>query len=872
MADEPRKPRIRRRRIIERPRLIHALDRSGARVRMLIAGSGYGKTTLLEQWAPRDGRRVGWFRARQSAADVAVVARALATASEAVVAGAGRRLLERLSVTQDPEREATLLAEMLAEELEEWPGDGWIVIDDYQHLAASGVSERFVQTVVDRSPVGVVIASRVRPSWVRPRSILDGTVLEIPQSALAMSADEIDEILQGARSELTSGLVALAGGWPAVVGLAGMAGEAGGSDAVLPETLYEYFADELYRGLDPAVRSGLAILAAMPLVDRELAATLLGEERAELVCGEALALGILEEREGRLELHPLVRTFLGSRGGADARSDLRRAPAEALSLYRERREWDPAFELVRNFDIRSEFAALVVEAIDETVNGGRLLTMREWIQYARSKRIEHPAVALAEVEVHLRHGKHLTALTLAKAALENLNPTADLKYRLMVGAARAAHVGSCEEEALSLYQGALSSAQTREQEREARWGELMCTAALERPEAHALLDDLERSAVKSDIRDQVRMADKQLLVGFRFGFVRHLAESRRASELVDRVDDPFVRCSFRSQHAWALALGAYYDDALSTARALIQDATEYRVEPALPYGFATEAVALAGLSLTSEALVQVELAHRESHRLNDANGVQNAYAIRTRILLQEGETAEACASEPPDLGGAVASMRGEVLGSRALALASIGRIDEAVALANDAAAGTKGIEAHALLYAVRAVCALKSRSDDLLERCEALLTQGFDIGSVDFVVTAYRANPELLATILTSNQARDRALFLVRRARDDRLLGALGLSAASLVDPAVALSAREREVYDLVCEGLTNAEIARHLFIATSTVKVHVHHVFDKLGIRSRTALALNSARGRYATPIETRLSESPTDDVGTTPKPEPLA
>ena len=57
------------------------------------------------------------------------------------------------------------------------------------------------------------------------------------------------------------------------------------------------------------------------------------------------------------------------------------------------------------------------------------------------------------------------------------------------------------------------------------------------------------------------------------------------------------------------------------------------------------------------------------------------------------------------------------------------------------------------------------------------------------------------------------------------------------------LSAREREIYDLLCEGLTNSQIAKLLFISEATVKVHVQHVFDKLGIRSRTALALNAAR-----------------------------
>ena len=49
-------------------------------------------------------------------------------------------------------------------------------------------------------------------------------------------------------------------------------------------------------------------------------------------------------------------------------------------------------------------------------------------------------------------------------------------------------------------------------------------------------------------------------------------------------------------------------------------------------------------------------------------------------------------------------------------------------------------------------------------------------------------------------------------------------------DPIRSLSRREREVYDLLCEGLSTAEIAQSLFITESTVKVHVHHVFDKVG------------------------------------------
>jgi DNA-binding NarL/FixJ family response regulator len=48
------------------------------------------------------------------------------------------------------------------------------------------------------------------------------------------------------------------------------------------------------------------------------------------------------------------------------------------------------------------------------------------------------------------------------------------------------------------------------------------------------------------------------------------------------------------------------------------------------------------------------------------------------------------------------------------------------------------------------------------------------------------------------------------------------------------LSHRERQVLHLVCEGHTNAEIARSLFLAESTIKSHMASIFTKLGVHSR--------------------------------------
>jgi DNA-binding CsgD family transcriptional regulator len=50
------------------------------------------------------------------------------------------------------------------------------------------------------------------------------------------------------------------------------------------------------------------------------------------------------------------------------------------------------------------------------------------------------------------------------------------------------------------------------------------------------------------------------------------------------------------------------------------------------------------------------------------------------------------------------------------------------------------------------------------------------------------------------------------------------------------LTAREREILSLVSEGATNGEIAERLWITPGTVRKHLEHVYDKLGVRNRTA------------------------------------
>lgn len=56
--------------------------------------------------------------------------------------------------------------------------------------------------------------------------------------------------------------------------------------------------------------------------------------------------------------------------------------------------------------------------------------------------------------------------------------------------------------------------------------------------------------------------------------------------------------------------------------------------------------------------------------------------------------------------------------------------------------------------------------------------------------------------------------------------------------PLAQLTDRERQIMRLVSEGLSNKEIGRRLNLADGTIKVHLHHIFQKLDISNRTVLA----------------------------------
>ncbi|MCF8034335.1 MAG: LuxR C-terminal-related transcriptional regulator [Desulfarculaceae bacterium] len=83
------------------------------------------------------------------------------------------------------------------------------------------------------------------------------------------------------------------------------------------------------------------------------------------------------------------------------------------------------------------------------------------------------------------------------------------------------------------------------------------------------------------------------------------------------------------------------------------------------------------------------------------------------------------------------------------------------------------------------------------------------------------------------------------QARLERYLGrlenAVGESMPPL--PAEGLTSRQRQVLSLLAQGFSNPEIARVLGLSPHTIKTHVTHIFEKLGVEDRVTAAATAAR-----------------------------
>lgn len=803
---------------------------------MLVAPAGYGKTTLAREWL--ENRRHAWYQGGPASADVAALAVGLAEACGTIVPHAGERMRSRLRATNSPEQDVEPLADLLASDLTAWPDDAWIAIDDYQFMMTSRAAEHFVDLLTIRSPVRILLTSRSRPAWATARRLLYGELHELSRTTLAMDQEEASEVLTQGPGEAT-GLLALADGWPAVIGLASLSPAAIVPDEV-PEALYDFFAQELYQALEPQVRSALCRLAAAPTVTAAIARELLGPGALSILRqGEQIGVLTYADRETYL-MHPLLRAFLLERL-AEHGFALHELARRLYSHYAAHADWDAAFSVLELSHKSELLPQLIKEALPSLLAEGRLPTLHRWLAYAESSKVQAPILDLAMAEAALRQGDAARAETIAEHTLRALPVGDSLRPRLLLLAGKAASLGHRTERALAYLQRARGEMLSDDEAYEALWGQFIAAARLETPQAEELLEQLGLLANAIPERELRRVSALQIL-GTRMGTIRELDQSFKAVlHLVPRTADPFIRSTFTFSQATLLTLSAHYRHAMHVLEGMLTEVRGYRLDFALPHAYTLKALVHLGLREFRQAATLIGFAERMGVERTDIYVQMNCAALQARLLLYQGETEQAIRTlNRPWDSLPERSMHAEYLAMRALALSCRGEAKAAIDQSDEAAARSLGIEAGVL-----GRCAVAIAQLDLDPKSsEAAVAHAFDhslsVGNLDGLLLACRISPSFLTALAGDEHRRDSMGNIVRNAQDYVLARRLKVTLPPRAT-AECLTPREKEVYELLALGRTNREIASALFISEQTAKVHTLRILAKLGLRSRTEVALHA-------------------------------
>lgn len=249
---------------LARPRLCAALLESAARVKLICAPAGSGKTALLTEcllqapvnctvcWLPLAGASLGTGEFCERLAH----AMGLAASDEASVL---HELSRRTSST-------------------------WVLLDDYCRYPEPALDAFLDRMLAVSSPALTWwIGTRRRPPCNWPRLLLDDALYECEAAALALTRDEIAQVLRHlspAQADSVAGRIfRRSGGWCAGVRMLLMQ-KCDWSQKTLPQqrmdTLLDYLQHELFSGLSPELAEAWRVLAHLPRFNASLCDHLFG--------------------------------------------------------------------------------------------------------------------------------------------------------------------------------------------------------------------------------------------------------------------------------------------------------------------------------------------------------------------------------------------------------------------------------------------------------------------------------------------------------------------------------------------------------------------------------------------------------------------
>jgi ATP/maltotriose-dependent transcriptional regulator MalT len=653
-----------RERMIKRPRLAKLVADSDARLVLLIGPAGYGKTTFADEWSTSFEHRA-WFRCRSSSKDVVALATGIAAALEHFAPGVATVVTHELALAPTHEHHAASVADLVVSKTADVRG-ACLVIDDYQVIFGTPAAERFLHTISEASTIDVLIASRVRPTWITSRKILYGDVTEIGRTALAMDTEEARQVLAAERAHVVPGLVSIAEGWPAVIGLAATASRLSLPDEVITSAIYDFVAEEVYRSLSPEEQSLLTQMALAPHIDGSVLGSVLGvTSRASI--HQLTTAGLLSQTHAdEFDIHPLLRSFLLEKFAADDREAMSQLAATLVEHYCADSHWDEAFSVAHSHDLPQLVPKILEGGLESFLAAGRWVTIETWLEHVRREDEGIPSVQLARAECAFRRGEFALARLHALRAHGSPTPGARTATRALTVAAQASYFID-DQEAAALAGRARVAAESVVEERSALWVEFLAVCSKDFDAARSRLDDFE-SAGAMTLADELRLTVGRLILAERLGGIREaLATAVPLTPLVNQVTDPMIRSSFYASLARNQAFAAQHSDAMRSLGLADEEVQRASLDFAVNQLRISRAISQIGLAQYGAA--QRELLRLVKDRRLDVQDAANhtLQEARLQIVCGAPDAAERLlcdVGEPPDK-----ATQAEVLAYRALLFA-----------------------------------------------------------------------------------------------------------------------------------------------------------------------------------------------------------
>jgi LuxR family maltose regulon positive regulatory protein len=389
---------------VSRAELIETARESGRRVIGVTAPAGYGKSTLLAQWALADDRQVVWVSLDRLDDDPAALLTLFASAY-------GRALPDNADLVADVGGLGVSVlgraAPRLASVLRTSPVPFVLILDDLHELQSPACHDA-LSVVISGIPRGsqLVAASRSAQPHL-PRLRASGDALEFQPRDLALDTAGAQQIFAAAHVRLTGEAAATVTerteGWPAGLYLAALIAHDSNGEAWTVSGDDRYVADYLYReslsNLPESVQRFLRRTAVLDQLCAPLCDAVVGEsgtqQRLRDLEASNLFLVPLDRRREWFRYHALFREFL--------LDELRRIePDVIMKLQLRAADWyeshgSPAMALEHLLTTteRDRCVRLVTELTLPTYQAGQITTVQRWLSALGDSAIgEYPPLAV----------------------------------------------------------------------------------------------------------------------------------------------------------------------------------------------------------------------------------------------------------------------------------------------------------------------------------------------------------------------------------------------------------------------------------------------------------------------------------------------